>query len=115
MDLKLKLVYVMVRDVVELKVVFILRERKINNFLGKWDSDIIVDEFIEDIEFVLKIWLMLDIEKVNFIISYLEGLVREEVCYRLIVEKKKLKDILDIFREVFGDRGIIFEFFLDFY
>lgn len=49
-DLKLKLAHVMARDAAEPKVVFTPRERKINNFSGKRDSDITVDEFIEDIE-----------------------------------------------------------------
>lgn len=45
-DLKLKLAHVMARDAAEPKVVFTPRERKINNFSGKRDSDITVDEFL---------------------------------------------------------------------
>lgn len=70
-DLKLKLAHVMARDAAEPKVVFTPRERKINNFSGKRDSDITVDEFIEDIELALKTRPTSDIEKVNFIISHL--------------------------------------------
>lgn len=114
-DLKLKLAHVMARDAAEPKVVFTPRERKINNFSGKRDSDITVDEFIEDIELALKTRPTSDIEKVNFIISHLEGPAREEVRYRSTAEKKKPKDILDILREVFGDRVTISELLSDFY
>lgn len=105
----------MARDAAEPKVVFTPRERKINNFSGKRDSDATVDEFIEDIELTLKTRPTSDIEKVNFIISHMEGPAREEVRYRSTAEKKMSKDMLDILREVFGDRGTISELLSDFY
>lgn len=52
-DLKLKLAHVMARDAAEPKVVFTPRKRKINNFSGKRDSDVTVDELIGDIELTL--------------------------------------------------------------
>ncbi|XP_062605651.1 uncharacterized protein LOC134267461 [Saccostrea cucullata] len=114
-DMKMKLAHVIAKESYEPKVVFTPRERKINKFSGKRDGLQTIDEFIEDIELTLKTRPTSDSEKVNFIISHLEGPARVEVRYRSNSEKKKPKDILDILREVFGDRGTISELLSDFY
>ena len=55
-----------------------------------------------------------DDEKVNFIISHLEGAAREEIRYRPASEKKKPREVLAILHEVFGDKGTLSELFSEF-
>lgn len=47
--------------------------------------------------------------------SYFEGLVWEKIKYCYLVVKKILKQILDIFREIFGEWVIFLELIVDFY
>lgn len=111
----MNLAHLVAREAAEPKVVFTPRERTINNFSGRKDSVQTVDELIEDIELTLKTRPTSDDENVNFITSHLEGPAREEIRYRSADEKKKPKDILAIFKEVFGERETTFELLSDFY
>ncbi|KAK3107619.1 hypothetical protein FSP39_018455 [Pinctada imbricata] len=99
-EMKLRLAKVIATEPTEPKVVFTPRERKIEKFSGRKDKQT-VDEFIEDIELTLKTRPTSDDEKVNFIISHLEGPAREEIRYRPPTDKKKPRDVLEILREVF--------------
>ena len=114
-ELKLRLAKVVAGVPTEPKVVFTPRERKINKFSGRPDGTQTVDEFVEDVELALKTRPTSDDEKVNFIISHLEGPAREEIRYRPASEKKKPKDVLAILKDVFGERGTISELLSEFY
>lgn len=113
-DLKLKLAHVMARDAGEPKVVFTPRERKISNLSGKRDSDVTVDEFIEDIELTLKTRPTSDIEKV-FHHQPFGGSSKRRSTLQVDSRKKEAKRYFNILREVFGDRGTISELLSDFY
>ncbi|CAG2204694.1 uncharacterized protein [Mytilus edulis] len=115
-DVKLRLAKVIAcKETVEPKVVFTPRERKIEKFSGRKEDSQTLEEFIEDVELTIKSRPTPEEEKVNFIISLLEGPAKEEIRYRPLSEKKTTKSVLSILREVFGERGTISELLSDFY
>ena len=75
------------RAPVEPKVIFAPRERKLQKCSGQKD-DLSVEEFIEETELLLKSRPTQYEEKVDFIISHLEGLAKEELRYRTASDKK---------------------------
>jgi len=116
-EVKKRLATVIAKDikVVEPKVVFTPRERKLDKFSGQKDSGRSVEEFIDEVELLLRTRPTSNEEKVDFIISHLEGAAREELRYRPSTEKKTPEAVLGTLREVFGERSTISELLSDFY
>lgn len=97
----------------EPKFLFSPKQRKIEKFSGKSDDQTVYD-FIDVISRVSDT-RPISGEKVDFLISHFEGPVREEIKYRHPASKKTPKQILDIFRETFGERATPSELTSDFY
>ena len=85
----------------EQKAAFTPRERKINRFSGQYHSQA-VNEFVKDGDLTIKTRPTSDDDKVNFIISNLAGLAREEIRYRPALEKRNTKDVLAILKDMCG-------------
>ncbi|CAC5370523.1 unnamed protein product [Mytilus coruscus] len=103
------------KSAMEPKVVFTPRERKLTKFSGQKDGEQTVEEFIDEVELLLRTRPTSSEEKVDFILSHLEGPAREELRYRSASEKKTPATVLGILREVFGERSTISELLSDFY
>lgn len=115
-EVKKRLATVIAKDraPVEPKVIFAPRERKLQKFSGQKD-DRSVEEFIEETELLLKSRPTQDEEKVDFIISHLEGPAKEELRYRTASDKKTPGAVLKILKDVFGERSTLSELLSDFY
>jgi hypothetical protein len=98
------------RAPVEPKVIFAPRERKLQTFSGQKD-DRSVEEFIEETELLLKSRPTQDEEKVDFIISHLEGPAKEELRYHTASDKKTPGAVLKILKDVFGERSTLSDFY----
>ncbi|CAC5426611.1 unnamed protein product [Mytilus coruscus] len=103
------------KSAMEPKVVFTPRERKLTKFSGQKDCEQTVEEFIDEVELLLRTRPTSSEEKVDFILSHLEGPAREELRYRSASEKKTPATVLGILREVFGEKSTISELLSDFY
>ncbi|XP_062570534.1 zinc finger CCHC domain-containing protein 18-like [Saccostrea cucullata] len=97
------------------KYVFTPKQRKVEKFSGRKDEGQTVYEFIDDISRVLKTRPTSEEEKVDFLISHLEGPAKEEIRYRAPSCKKNPQLVLDILRETFGEKATASELTADFY
>lgn len=101
-DLKLQMAQMKKEE--EPKFLFSPKQRKIEKFSGKSDDQTVYD-FIDDVSRVLDTRSTSAEEKVDFLISLLEGPAREEIKYRHPAAKKTPKQILDILGETFDERA----------
>ena len=97
------------------QVVFAPKQRKVEKFSGKKGQGPSVYEFAEEMGRILKTRPTPIEEQVDFVLSNLEGLAKEEMRYRPLAEKKSPKVVLGILEEVFGERSTISELLSDFY
>ena len=81
------------------------RERNIKKFRGrpKCDSDISIDDWLDEIILVFSVRKFSDAEKVDFIYSHLEGQAKDEVKFRADIRHDP-SAILDCLRTAFGDQ-----------
>ncbi|CAC5405216.1 unnamed protein product [Mytilus coruscus] len=91
------------------------RGNEATKFSGQKDGEQTVEEFIDEVELFATTRPTSSEEKVDFILSHLEGPAREELRYRSASEKKTPATVLGILREVFGERSTISELLSDFY
>ena len=114
-DVKKHLALLIGRDrPIEPKIVFTPRERKLRKYSGRKEGEISVDEFIDEAELLCRTRPTSDEEKVDFLISHLEGAARDELRYRTPGEKKTPQDVFDILRDVFGDKSTVIELLSEF-
>ena len=80
--------------------------RKVPKFSGstKPDAFISVEDWIDEVEYVMNSRYMSRAEQVDFIYSNLTGNAKEEIKYRRYVERQSPETILRILRETFGER-----------
>lgn len=111
-DLKLQMAQMKKEE--EPKFLFSPKQRKIEKFSGE-SGDQTVYDFIDDVSRVLDTRPTSAEEKVDFLISHLEGPAREEIKYCHPSAKETPKQILDILRETFGEQATSSELTADFY
>lgn len=97
------------------QLVFAPKLRKVEKFSGRKGHGVSVYEFIEEMTRILKARPTPQEEQVDFILSHLEGPAKEEMRFRPAEEKKHPKTVLEILREVFGERATVSELLSDFY
>lgn len=97
------------------KFVFTPKQRKVEKFSGRKDEGQTVYEFMDDISRVLKTRPTSDEEKVDYLISHLDGPAKEEIRYRAPSSKKNPQQVLNILRETFGEKSTASELTADFY
>ena len=97
------------------KFVFTPKPRKVEKFSGRKGEGQSVYEFIDDIVRVLKTRPTSNEEKVDYLISHLDGPAKEEIRYRAPSLKKDPQQVLDILRETFGEKSTASELTADFY
>ena len=90
----------------ENKPIVIPQIRKVPKFSGstKTDAFISVEDWIDEVEYVMNSRYMSRAEQVDFIYSNLTGNAKEEIKYRRYVERQSPETILRILRETFGER-----------
>jgi hypothetical protein len=74
-----------------------------------------VYEFIDDISCVLKTRPTSEVEKVDYLISHLDGPAKEEIQYRTPSSKHNLRQVLDILHKTFGEKSTASELTAEFY
>lgn len=85
--------------------VYLPRERQIQNFSGDYSKDgRDVEEFIDEVERVLRTREQTVYEKFDFVISLLRGPALEEVRMCVGNEAKQPSDVFDCLREAFGEK-----------
>ena len=92
------------------KFVFTPKPRKVEKFSGRKGEGQSVYEFIDDIVRVLKTRPTSNEEKVDYLISHLDGPAKEEIRYRAPSLKKDPQQVLDILRETFGEKSTILSY-----
>ncbi|XP_061165266.1 zinc finger CCHC domain-containing protein 12-like [Saccostrea echinata] len=95
--------------------VFAPKLRKVEKFSGKKGQGVSVYEFTEEMTRILKARPTPQEEQVDFVLSHLEGPAREEMRFRPTEEKKSPEAVLEILKEVFGERATVSELLSEFY
>nr|XP_034337918.1 uncharacterized protein LOC117692829 [Crassostrea gigas] len=87
------------------KTTYLKPVRNVQKFSGNEDKDDIhVDDWIEEVEHVIKSHRMNREESTDFIYSNLTGLAKEEIKYRPYEERSNPTKVLRILSETFGDK-----------
>lgn len=96
--------------------VYLPRERQIQNFSGEYSKDgRDVEEFIEEVERVLRTREQNLDEKFDFVISLLRGPALEEVRMCVGNEAKQPRDVFKCLREAFGEKRSATQLLQSFY
>lgn len=87
------------------RLTYLPKDRKIKTFSGKprTDTDISVDDWIDDVESIFATRKRSIGEQVDLIYSHLEGEAKDEIKYRLDIRNNP-DAILECLRRVFGHR-----------
>ncbi|XP_078333603.1 uncharacterized protein LOC144625635 [Crassostrea virginica] len=87
------------------RISYITPVRNVPTFSGNEDNDrISVDDWIEEIQNVMKSRHMNKEETIDFIYSHLTGLAKEEIKYRSNKERRDPTKVLRILSEAFGEK-----------
>ncbi|XP_062621195.1 uncharacterized protein LOC134282818 [Saccostrea cucullata] len=97
------------------QLVFAPKLRKVEKFSGKKGQGVSVYEFTEEMTRILKARPTPQEEQVDFVLSHLEGPAKEEMRFRPTEEKKSPEAVLEILKEVFGERATVSELLSEFY
>lgn len=115
-SLKAALKDIMKKEGLSQKVVLTPKQRKLEKYSGRTDGAYSsVYEIVEEFQRVLKSRPTNIEEQVDFLISHLEGPVKEEIRYRPSSEKDTPQKILVILKEAFGERATTSELMAKFY
>ena len=87
------------------QIVVFPRDKKIKNFTGKkTEGDQPVEDFIEELKTTFEAREMTPAEKVDFIMSHLEGPAKEEVRMYSQKERSDPNFLLEVIRQAFGEK-----------
>lgn len=115
-SLKAALKDIMKKEGLSQKVVLTPKQRKLEKYSGRTDGAYSsVYEIVEEFQRVLKSRPTNIEEQVDFLISHLEGPVKEGIRYRPSSEKDTPQKILVILKEAFGERATTSELMAKFY
>lgn len=94
---------------------YIPRERKIRPFTGRRGDDRPVDEFVAEVERLVRARSMSEDEQVDFIMSLLEGSALEEIKMRTVTASLGPGKMLQVLVEVFGEKRSVPQLWRIFY
>ena len=87
------------------QIVVFPRDKEIKNFTGKkTEGDQPVEDFIEELKTTFEAREMTPAEKVDFIMSHLEGPAKEEVQMYSQKERSDPNFLLEVIRQAFGEK-----------
>lgn len=96
-------------------IVYVARDRKIKTFAGIRNEDNTVEEFIENIQSVIKARKMPVGDQSDYISAHLEGLAKEEIKLHCSSERDTAEKIYALLREAFGERRSLPQLLRNFY
>ena len=87
------------------QIVVFPRDKKIKNFTGKkTEGDQLVEDFVEELKTTFEAREMTSAEKVDFIMSHLEGPAKEEVRMYSKKERSNPDFLLEVITQAFGEK-----------